>query len=96
MGTTAAFAAGVVVGWVGRSAVGSTRDLFVGLVVRFEQARDFAQRTAAEQREWLEDLFAEGRARVAASAEPDVPLDEGTAPRVDRRRARARTKAANA
>jgi hypothetical protein len=72
-----AFAAGFVAGWVGRSFIGSTRELVVEALVVAHQVRDLVRRVAAEQLEWAEDVFAEGRARAAAAAQEDPdPLDD--------------------
>jgi hypothetical protein len=78
LATSVAFAAGVVVGWVGRSALGSTREALVQALVVTHGARERVQRALAEQREWVEDLVAEGRARYEESRtettiEHDVP-----------------------
>jgi hypothetical protein len=78
--TVGAFAAGVAVGWVGRSVLGSGRELFVRAVVLAYQLRERVAQVAAEQVEWVEDSFAEGRARYASRRdEPptdDAPLDD--------------------
>ncbi len=58
-----AFAAGVAVGWVGRSAAGSTREALVRAVVAGHRLGDDLRRAAVEQFEWIEDLMAEGRIR---------------------------------
>jgi hypothetical protein len=78
--TTAAFLAGVAVGWVGRSLLGSTREAMVqGLVVAHE-IREGLRRAIAERAEWLEDMFAEGRARYEARRAGVAP--EESEPRV--------------
>jgi len=76
--TWGAFAAGVAVGWIGRSVLGSTREAMVKALVVSHGIRERAKRIFAEQVEWLEDTFAEGRARHeaarhAAQVEPHVP-----------------------
>jgi hypothetical protein len=76
--TTFAFAAGVVVGWVGRSALGSSREALVRALALSHGARERVKRALAEQREWVEDLVAEGRARYEQQRgetviEHDVP-----------------------
>jgi hypothetical protein len=73
--TGAAFAAGVAVGWTGRSVLGSGRELVVRAVVAFYELRERVSQVAAEQVEWIEDSFAEGRARYA-SKQAETPLDE--------------------
>lgn len=62
-----AFAAGVAVGWTGRHVFGSGRELLVKGVVLAHQVREYVARNAAEQVEWVEDMFAEGTARYQAS-----------------------------
>jgi hypothetical protein len=64
--TFGAFAAGVVVGWTGRSVFGSTRELMVQALVTAHQLHGQAKRLMAERFEWAEDMFAEGRARYEA------------------------------
>ena len=61
------YVAGVATGWVLRSAVGSTRGLVVSAVAVALEARDRTMRILAQEREFLEDLVAEGRARYAAA-----------------------------
>jgi hypothetical protein len=58
-----AFAAGVVVGWTGRTVFGSTRELMVQALVTAHEVQGHAKRLLAERFEWAEDMFAEGRAR---------------------------------
>jgi hypothetical protein len=87
--TFGAFAAGVVVGWTGRSVFGSTRELMVQALVAAHYLERQAKRIVAERFEWAEDMFAEGRARYETEAShdgrsgdpspyPDPHLDEGT------------------
>ena len=64
--TVGAFLAGVVVGWTGRSVMGSTRETLVQAIILGHRLRDGARRVVAEQVEWAEDMFAEGRARYEA------------------------------
>ena len=64
--TVGAFLAGVVVGWTGRSVAGSTREALVQAIILGHRLRDGARRVVAEQVEWAEDMFAEGRARYEA------------------------------
>lgn len=61
------YVAGVVTGWALRSAVGSTRGLIVSAVSVALEARDRTMRILAQEREFLEDLVAEGRARYTAA-----------------------------
>jgi hypothetical protein len=81
-----AFAAGVVVGWTGRSVFGSTRELMVQALVAAHQLQVQAKRLIAERFEWAEDMFAEGRARYEAEVGQggplphDAPIGQGDAP----------------
>ena len=79
LGTSLAFAAGVVVGWTGRAALGSTREALVHSIVLGHRAREVARRLVAEQVEWVEDMFAEGRARYEAQRD-EVALDDYVPP----------------
>ena len=81
LGTSLAFAAGVVVGWTGRAALGSTREALVHSIVLGHRAREVARRLVAEQVEWVEDMFAEGRARYESAREV-VPVEHDEPPRV--------------
>jgi hypothetical protein len=72
------FATGVAVGWVARSTVGSTREAFVRVLVMTHGLREQVRRIVAEQVEFIQDLFAEGRAhrdeqRAPASVNESVP-----------------------
>ena len=79
--TTAAFFAGVASGWVARSALGSSREAVVTVVVAAHRGRERVKRVVAQNAEWLDDLFAEGRARYDASR--DMPaVDHDTPPHV--------------
>jgi hypothetical protein len=62
--TMGAFAAGVVVGWVGRGVLGSERELLVRSIGLAHVIRGHVTRLAAEQVEWWQDLVAEAKARV--------------------------------
>ena len=62
--TFGAFAAGVVVGWVGRGVIGTERELLIRTVALAQTIKDRVARAAGEQVEWWEDLVAEARARV--------------------------------
>ncbi len=75
--------AGMGVGWVARSTVGSTREAMVRALVVAHKLRDDARRLVAEQVEWAEDMFAEGRARYELEREA-VPLDDEAPPQVVR------------
>lgn len=78
---TAAFVAGVASGWVARSALGSSREAVVTVVVAAHRGRERMKRFVAQNAEWLDDLFAEARARSdAASVAPVV--DDETPPHV--------------
>lgn len=76
-----AFAAGVTVGWGARSVLGSGRELLVRSVVTLHEVRERVSRVAAEQVEWVEDTFAEGRARYEARRASE-PVDEASHARV--------------
>jgi hypothetical protein len=60
------FLAGFASGWVVRSAVDSSHDLAVGVVAAAYGAYDRTKRLVAVEREHLEDLVAEGKARYEA------------------------------
>jgi hypothetical protein len=60
------FLAGFASGWVVRSAVDSSHDLAVGVVAAAYGAYDRTKRLVAIEREHLEDLVAEGKARYEA------------------------------
>ncbi len=60
------FVAGFATGWIVRSAVDSSHDLAVGLVATAYGAYDRTKRLIALERENMEDLFAEGKARYEA------------------------------
>jgi hypothetical protein len=77
--TIATFAAGVATGWVARSTLGSSRELLVRAVVVSHQLRDGMRRILAEQVEWAEDMFAEGRARYEATR-VEAPLEQAPPP----------------
>jgi hypothetical protein len=75
-----AFAAGVAVGWAGRSVAGSTREALVRAVVAGHQVRNDLRRAVVERLEWIEDLMAEGRIRYEESVgerEPQPANDDG-------------------
>ena len=77
--TTSAFFAGVATGWVLRSVLGSSREAMVRAVVVAHRGRERVKRVVAENAEWLDDLFAEGRARYDSSRE-EAPLDDEAPP----------------
>jgi hypothetical protein len=79
--TFGAFVAGVGVGWVARSTVGSTREALVEAIVAAHRLREGARRFLAEHVEWAEDMFAEGRARYEALRD-QTPLDDEAPPHV--------------
>ena len=60
------FVAGFASGWVVRSTVESSHDVAVGLLSVAYGAYDRTKRIVAIEREHLEDLFAEGKARYEA------------------------------
>jgi hypothetical protein len=60
------FVAGFASGWAVRSTVDSSRDLAVGFISVAYGAYDRTKRMVATEREHLEDLFAEGKARYEA------------------------------
>jgi hypothetical protein len=86
--TTSAFIAGVATGWVLRSAMGSSREVLVRVVVVAHRGRERLRRVVAENAEWLDDLFAEGRARYNAS-HSEVGLDDEAPPHIAPERERA-------
>ena len=88
--TATAFAAGVMVGWTGRSMFSSSREALVKAVVAGHEVAGRVRRFAAERAEWLEDVFAEGKARYD-ERRPETPIAHDEAPTViDLRAARER------
>jgi len=65
------FLVGFAAGWVVRSTVDSSRGLAVGAISALYGAAERVKRLVAIEREHLEDLVAEGRARY--EAERDLP-----------------------
>lgn len=57
------FVAGFASGWVTRSAVDSSRDLAVSVIAAAYGAVEGTKRIVAVERERMEDLFAEAKAR---------------------------------
>ncbi len=83
--TLSAFVAGMGVGWVARSTVGSSREAMVRALVVGHKLREGARRLVAEQVEWAEDMFAEGKARYELERQgDDAPLDDDAPPQVVR------------
>lgn len=80
------FLAGFASGWVVRSAVDSSHDLAVGVVAAAYGAYDRTKRLVAVEREHLEDLVAEGKARYEAkrarAARTAAAASNATSPRV--------------
>ncbi|HEY2514780.1 MAG TPA: hypothetical protein VGI39_28135 [Polyangiaceae bacterium] len=58
--------AGFASGWVARSTVDSSRDLAVNVIAAAYGAYEGTRRLVAIEREHMEDLFAEARARYEA------------------------------
>jgi len=67
----ASFAAGFVAGWMVRSTVESSRALAVDLLVEGQELALRARRALIAERELLEDLWAEAKARVGIEREED-------------------------
>jgi hypothetical protein len=74
------FVAGFASGWVVRSAVDSSHDLAVGVISVAYGAYDRTKRLVAIEREHLEDLVAEGKARYE-SKRARAPRDARPGPR---------------
>jgi hypothetical protein len=77
--TAGAFAAGVVVGWVGRGVIGSERELLVRTIGLAQILKDRVTRLTAEQVEWWQDLVAEARARMDLQRRGHVPDENAKA-----------------
>lgn len=72
------FLAGFASGWMARSTVDSSHELVVSLLAAAQTAYERIRRVAAMEREHIEDLFAEARARheakrSSADAAPPAP-----------------------
>lgn len=67
MKTVGIFLAGVVTGWALRSSFDSLRELAVSAVATGYEVAQRARRLVATEKEFFEDLVAEGRARYEAS-----------------------------
>ncbi len=86
------FLAGFASGWVVRSTIDSTNDVPVRLMSAIFGATERVRRTIAMERERLEDIVAEGRARYetkrdrkeAESGTIDQDADDSRGPRVVR------------
>jgi hypothetical protein len=63
MKTIGVFLVGVAAGWVLRSTFGSLRGMAVNAVAAGHEFADRARRFVAVEREYFEDLWAEGRSR---------------------------------
>jgi hypothetical protein len=66
MKTLGVFLAGAAVGWILRSSFDSFRELAVGAVAAGYDMANRTRRAVAMEKEFLEDLVAEGRARFEA------------------------------
>jgi hypothetical protein len=82
VGESIAFAAGVVAGWTGRAVLGSSREALVKALVAGHGVREQVKRLVAEQSEWIEDMFAEGRARYEEQQREAVEIESSAPPRV--------------
>ncbi len=63
MSTWLAFMTGFATGWITRGAVKSTHSAVVGAATLVMQTMDRVRRVVASEREHMEDLIAEARAR---------------------------------
>jgi hypothetical protein len=79
MRVVGAFAAGIALGWLARSTVRTSSDGLVSLLVATDRFREDLRRFFAEQRERIEDAFAEGRAE-RESVRPEALVDDDAAP----------------
>ena len=59
-----AYAAGVVTGWIARSAFGSLHEVAVGAIATGLDVSERLRRVIATEREVIEDLYAEAKAMV--------------------------------
>ncbi len=82
VGESIAFAAGVVAGWTGRAVLGSSREALVKALVAGHGVREQVKRLVAEQSEWIEDMFAEGRARYEEQQRDAMEIESSVPPRV--------------
>jgi hypothetical protein len=73
METLGAFIAGFASGWIVRSSVNSARGVAVEAIAAFHAVTDRARRWAATEREYFEDLLAEGRAKFEADRARNAP-----------------------
>lgn len=83
------FGAGFAAGWVVRGSVDSSRGAVVGAIAAAYGAVDRVRRFVAIERENIEDLFAEAKARHLASLEREAaaaaPRSDAYGPASDRR-----------
>lgn len=63
MKALASFVVGFAAGWGGRAVFDSRRDALVSLTAAAYRVAEAARRTVGFEREYLEDLIAEGKAR---------------------------------
>lgn len=66
MKAAASFVVGLVVGWGARAFFDSGRSLAVGVTAAGYRAREALRRHVGYEREYFEDLFAEGKAKWEA------------------------------
>ncbi|MBX3206231.1 MAG: hypothetical protein KF764_14260 [Labilithrix sp.] len=86
------FAIGFVTGWVVRSTVESSRELAVDVAVGSQDVLHKLRRAFVAEREFLEDLWSEAKARAGVERPPprpagandtDGPLSRDGAPRAE-------------
>ena len=80
MRTIGIFVAGMAAGWVLRSSFGSFRGIAVSTIASSHEIAERMRRFVAEEREFFEDLLAEGKARYQegrARAEAAVSSKSG-------------------
>lgn len=77
------FGAGVATGWILRSSVDGFRDLTVGGIASAHDVMERMRRFAATEREYFEDLLAEGRARYEVRRARRDRSRAGATPAVD-------------
>jgi hypothetical protein len=83
------FLAGFASGWVVRTTVDSSRSLAVGLISTFYEVSDRLNRVVSMEREHLEDLIAEGRARFETDRARAARRAQGAGPAAVPRQERA-------
>ena len=74
------FGAGFAAGWVVRSSVDSSRGALVGAIAAVYGVVDRAKRFVAIERENLEDLLAEAKARSVSSYDREVAATRAKTP----------------